>query len=338
MSVSTDKTELDKMLAPSIEAIIAKARHEDFAWDRDLLTTHMPLDANTLEVICRVNLPRFVVRRDPSDDVVAFTEYGLERNLNFICQPSGETNAEKSPAILRLTVRQCNSYLNAMKSMRDIFQEAGRNTWSRFKPSMHGEPGNYGLENPTATRFVWVRLTTVVKLQHLNYKGSSTGTVIDVRGLATTLDRAMKSHEGPVSTVPKACITSSPPSTSFLFRKYSKGLIFRFCPDTDSHREFIMKQEKRNFWVNGVENYDPVNGKTADGVLNYEIRVTCKKVGAKAQLVIRFAHKTSMWSTDKVFELQDDTIPELSDTEESLKDLPPRKRTRTVSKYEPATS
>lgn len=127
MSVSPDQAELDELLAPPIESVISKALREVFPWSRGLLAAHLPLDPTTLEVLCRVNLPKIAVRRDSNNNELDFTDYGLERTIELTCQPLSTTKPEQSPDRLRLTVRQCNSYLNAVKSMRMFYgQRAAR--------------------------------------------------------------------------------------------------------------------------------------------------------------------------------------------------------------------
>ncbi|KAJ4410971.1 hypothetical protein N0V85_003894 [Neurospora sp. IMI 360204] len=336
MSEPPDKAELAELLAPSVESIIAKALHEDFPWGRGLLTTHLPLDPTTLEVLCRVNLPKFVVRRDYNSDEVMFTDYGLERKIKFSCRPRDQTKPEQSPGRLCLTIRQCNSYLNAVKSLAQILRGKQRKSGKGFLQTW-----NYGLENRKSTGFIWVRLTTVVELQYTDHtaecSGSSTGVTIDVRRITTAIDKAMEEHEGPISTVPKACITSATIPARFTIDKMEL-LRFVFCPSTDSHREFVVQQEEKAFEVNKAANYGPVEGRTAEGVLANDLEVTCRKVKAKAKLTIRIAHKTSMWPTEKVFELQCCSRFERSDTDESLGDFTISKGLESIPKAEPANS
>lgn len=127
--------------------------------------------------------------------------------------------------------------------------------------------------------------------------------MIDIRALATALDKAMKDHEGPASTTSKGCIYGASIPARFTIGKM-EPLSFEFSPTTDSHREFAVKQDEVAFEVNKALNHNPVQGITASGNLENQLQVTCRKVQAKAQLVIRIAHETSMWPTERVFELQ----------------------------------
>ena len=132
--------------------------------------------------------------------------------------------------------------------------------------------------------------------------GSSTNLVIDVRRLATALDQAMKDHEGPVSTIPKGFFVGAIIPAGFILDKMQK-LRFDFSPSIDTHREFVLYQDEKAFEINQAANYSPIEGRTAEGVLENELEVVCRKVKATAKLVIRFAHKTSMWPSEKVFQL-----------------------------------
>ena len=174
MSVPPDKTAVAELLAPPVESIIAKSRHEDFPWSRGLLATHLPLDPTTLEVLCRVNLPKMVVRRGYNSDETFFTDHGLERTIKLTCLPLNRSKPEQSPARLSVTIRQCNSYLNAVKTLRDALWAKGRSGWTEYG-SARCRLGNYSLENQKGTGFIWVRLTTVVELLYTNYSRQANG-------------------------------------------------------------------------------------------------------------------------------------------------------------------
>lgn len=98
------------------------------------------------------------------------------------------------------------------------------------------------------------------------------------------------------------------------------------------------------FEVNKALNHSPVQGITASGDLENKLQATCRKVEAKAQLVIRIAHKTSMWPTEKVFELQCFSRFEGSNTDEkpdclkSLGDCEGLESLDSIPKDESATS
>ncbi|KAK3953254.1 hypothetical protein QBC32DRAFT_210557 [Pseudoneurospora amorphoporcata] len=279
MSTSPSKAELDELFAPSVESMIAKGQREEFPWDRGTLTTHLPLDPTTLEVLFRVNLPKVILRRDCNFEDV-----------------------------------QSDGYVNAVRTMSDALRAKDCKARNEYEPAKSWY-GNYSLENRQATAFIWVRFTTVVELLHTIPEGSGTGVVIDVRGLATALDKAMKDHEGPASTVPKGCIYGASIPSRFTVDKMEL-LSFEFSPSTDSHREFVVKQEEMAYEVNKTFNHRPVEGITASGNLENQLQMTCRKVKAKAQLVIRIAHQTSMWPTERVFELQCFSRFEGSDTDE----------------------
>lgn len=129
--------------------------------------------------------------------------------------------------------------------------------------------------------------------------------VIDLRGLAKALDRVINVYEGPVLTIQKACFTSASIPARFTVDK-KELLKFDFYPNTDSHTEFVVQQEEMAFVVDGAANYGPIQGRTTEGVLEKELEVTSRKVKATARLIIRIAHKISMWSTEMVFQLQDE--------------------------------
>lgn len=150
----------------------------------------------------------------------------------------------------------------------------------------------------------------------------------------------MKDHEGPISTVPKGYIRSATIPPGFTLDKLEL-LRFEFCPSTDYHREFVLYQEEKAFEVIKAANYGPVEGRTAEGVVENELEVVCRKVKAKAQLVIRIAHKTSMWPAEKVFDLQCYSRFDRSDTDESsdcLTSLESLERLESILKDEPASS
>ncbi|KAK1783400.1 hypothetical protein QBC45DRAFT_465071 [Copromyces sp. CBS 386.78] len=240
MSTSPGKAELDELFAPSVESMIAKGQREEFPWNRGTLTTHLSLDPTTLEVLFRVNLPKVILRRDCNFEEVFFTDYGFGRTIKFTYRPRDQTKPELSPGRLCLTIRQCDGYVNAVKTMSDALRGKDRKARNEYEPAKSWY-GNYSLENRQATAFIWVRFTTVVELRHTIPEGSGTGVVIDVRGLATALDKAMKDHEGPTSTVPKGCIYGASIPARFTVDKMEL-LSFEFSPSTDSHREFVARR------------------------------------------------------------------------------------------------
>ena len=152
------KAQVAELLAPSVEATIAKGLNEDFPDDDDCVTI-LPLDVQTLRAICFMNIPHARVERN-NDGVVYFTEHGVEQWLGLYCEPKESLRHGDSAYYLSVTVTQCNSYVKAIKAMRKELEEE----YDNYRPLEHTKLGNYALKSADGSKLIWVRYTTVVML------------------------------------------------------------------------------------------------------------------------------------------------------------------------------
>lgn len=155
---------VDKFFATP-ESFIAQSKNEDLgAADT---TTLLPLDANTLEVICRVNLPGV---QFTGTDVDNFdNEYGFNQILRL------HTRREQFGS-LYVNIVQCPSHAQALEAMRDILTDEIEEDWDA---GLRCEGlGNYAVEFHDASmhsdysvNVTWVRWTTVVEISSETSKG-----------------------------------------------------------------------------------------------------------------------------------------------------------------------
>ena len=161
MSGSDAKAKVARLLAPSVESIIARGLNEDFP-DGDDRATHFSLNPDTLQAICHMYLPQAIVRLGFEE--VDFTDHGFRQNLGFLCNRKDSGDSEDFN--WDVTVTQCDSYVNAIKEMRSAM-----NKHDKFGPMESSELGNYALESANGSILIWVRFTTVVKFELQNHKG-----------------------------------------------------------------------------------------------------------------------------------------------------------------------
>lgn len=106
----------------------------------------------------------------------------------------------------------------------------------------------------------------------------------------------MTEHEGSVSAVPKSSIYRASLPERFTVGE-SQLIEFRLSGDMHSHREFKLESDKANAFVvvvNGLER--------TEGSFDTEFSVICRKK-AETKLVIRTAHKSSLWPRKHVYVL-----------------------------------
>ena len=138
------------------ESFIAQRKNEDFGnWDT---TTLLPLDSNTLEVICRVNLPGCLFTKP--DVFYPRNNLGFEQTLH-LKNKSGFGDAY-------VNIVQCPSHTKALQAMKHVITSECEEYWERGR-SYEGL-GKYAVEIPYdddivhAIKLIWVRWTTVVEI------------------------------------------------------------------------------------------------------------------------------------------------------------------------------
>lgn len=164
MPLQDPKAEVATLLAPSVECVIAQGKNEEFPDGYEMQATRHNLDPKTLEVICRMNIPKGNLRY--FDDEVEYTDYGVEQSVNLECYQDGWDGHIRY--YLMVCVTQCRSYVDAIKAMR---QSIG-GTFNGYRPSKNNKLGNYALETKDGSALIWVRFTTVVKLRVEDESGS----------------------------------------------------------------------------------------------------------------------------------------------------------------------
>lgn len=160
MSRRTPKAEVAKLLTLPIESAIVKGLNVEFPDGDECRVTHLPLDPQTLEVVCRVNLPTGSVTHKWDD--LDFTDDGVTQGLCLTWYTKDASRGGEDKYCLRVTVTQCNSYLNAIKEMRQ--QLLNENHFKAYAPTKNNKFGNYALESADGSTIFWVRYTTVVDL------------------------------------------------------------------------------------------------------------------------------------------------------------------------------
>lgn len=158
MSGSNAKAQVAELLASSVEATIAKGLNEDFPDDDDWVSI-LPLNLDTLQAICFMNIPNARIER--SDEALSFTEHGVEQVLCLTCERNDSSGSGDSTYHINLVVTQCDSYIKAIKAMRGEIKRA----YQDYGPLKRNKLGNYALGSTDGSELIWVRYTTVVKLR-----------------------------------------------------------------------------------------------------------------------------------------------------------------------------
>ncbi|KAH7628257.1 hypothetical protein B0T09DRAFT_403396 [Sordaria sp. MPI-SDFR-AT-0083] len=253
MSDTDFRDEIAELLAPSVEARTAKGLNEDFPDDPNW-TTHLPLDPNTLEAICRVNLPNFLI--DRHSVAKRFKNHGFEQ----------------SDLGMSFTLRQ---YYQGNEGC------AGERTRLGFDGSI----------------LIWVRYTTVFELQPQEQGDTDCKFAWrDIGRIVAALDKAMTEHKRSASEVPKSSIFRAILPERFIVDKFQLVKFF-FSEGAHSHREVKLESYNASPMVdfNGVQR--------PHGVIDTEFRVMFDSKGM-AKLVVRTAHKSSLWPSEHVYELE----------------------------------
>ncbi|KAK3347895.1 hypothetical protein B0H65DRAFT_522258 [Neurospora tetraspora] len=285
------KSEIAKLLeapppSPPVESLIAEGFNEELGNADN--TTLLPLDAGTLEVICRLNLPGVSLERLSIGEEFIDEPLGFEQVVHFSCGASFRP--------FRLKVTQCISHDGAIRAMKRALC---------LLTSPH-KLGNYAAESEGGTIKIWTRWTTVVQV-------SSASVVlkdfekpcVDIQALAAVLDNAMKVHKGTIAKVPKAGLHND-----FTLANYYETDIIKviFGDGIHRHREYRVIQHEKTCVVEDDVAGEYGNGDIAGGRFNSHLTVypdkEHKEVSAK--IAVLMAHKTSLWPVREKLDLEDD--------------------------------
>lgn len=155
------KSEIAKLLeapppSPPVESLIAEGFNEELGNADN--TTLLPLDAGTLEVICRLNLPGVSLERLSIGEEFIDEPLGFEQVVHFSCGASFRP--------FRLKVTQCISHDGAIRAMKRALCLLTC-SYPSLKFQSIAAPhklGNYAAESEGGTIKIWTRWTTVVQV------------------------------------------------------------------------------------------------------------------------------------------------------------------------------